>query len=534
MSYLPPAEGIELYTAEQTRQLDRCAIEQQPVAGFELMLRAGQAAYQALRQRWPDVRSLTLLCGGGNNGGDALVVAGLALGPQQLSDQQSLNVQVLLVGGESMRSKLKAEALQALHWAEARGVNVESYEGQLFDGDLIVDGLLGTGLQGLVKPAVMELIGRINASGKPVLALDIPSGLCADTGAVLCPSPALAVQADLTVSFIGLNRGLLTHRGVEHCGELQLATLGVVESVYASVRPGLSVIAAQNRALLLSPRGRACHKGDFGHVLVIGGDHGMAGAVLMASEAAVRSGAGKVSVATRAEHVALNTGHCPEVMSHAVRSGQDLELLLDRASVFLIGPGLGQSAWSGQLLHLLQTRDSGKPMVVDADALNLLSQGRLVDPVKRDNWVLTPHPGEAARLLGCSTAQIQADRFQAVNQLQQRYGGVVVLKGAGTLICDGTQTQLCCRGNPGMASGGMGDVLSGVIAALLAQKKIRGEDNSMFDVVTLAVDLHAQAADRLAQREGERGLAATDLIPEIRRLLNLDLVLSSVMQGMPR
>ncbi len=508
MPYLPPAAGIALYTAEQTRQLDRCAIDQHGIDGFELMQRAGQAAYLALRQRWPEASSLTLLCGGGNNGGDALVVAGLALNSNQSSPPMA--VQLLLMGGEQTRSKLKGEALQALTWAEAHGVQVEAYSGQSFEGEVLVDGLLGTGLQGPVTASMADLIERVNASAIPVLALDIPSGLCPDTGAVL----GAAVKADLTISFIGLNRGLLTHRGVEHCGSLQLATLQVPETVYQTLPANVSVIGELGRVELLPLRGRACHKGDYGHVMVIGGDRGMAGAVMMASEAAVRSGAGLVSVATRAEHVALCTGNRPEVMSHAVQSGQELELLLDRASVLLIGPGLGRSAWSGQLLHQAQGANHTQPMVVDADALNLLSQDRLVDPVKRDNWVLTPHPGEAARLLGCSVAQIQADRFQAVNQLQQRYGGVVVLKGAGTLISDGDRTRLCCRGNPGMASGGMGDVLSGVIAALLAQGL------ALFDAAELAVDLHAQAADRLAQRDGERGLAATDLIPEIRRLVN--------------
>ena len=227
-----------------------------------------------------------------------------------------------------------------------------------------------------------------------------------------------------------------------------------------------------------------------------------------------------MSVATRSEHVNLVTANRLEVMSHGLSSGQELEPLLPRATVVAIGPGLGQSVWSGQLLRVVQ--DTTMALILDADALNLLSQGQWLEPGPRANWVLTPHPGEAARLLGCSVAQIQADRFKAVNQLQQRYGGVVVLKGAGTLIADGEQIRLCARGNPGMASGGMGDVLTGVIAALVAQGL------SLFDAAVIGVDVHADAADRVAQRMGERGLAATDLIPEIRHLLNPEQIWTAV------
>ena len=510
MSFCPPIEDSGLYSAIQTRQLDRCAIEQHAIAGFELMKRAGRGAYRALRQRWPEATRLTLLCGGGNNGGDALVIAAMAL-------EQQLEVQVLLLGGASARVALTGEALEALRWAESRGVRVETYSHeQPLRGDLIVDGLLGTGLKGAVRGDCLELIKRINSSGKPVLALDIPSGLCADTGSI----QGVAVRAALTVSFIALKPGLLTHEGVNCCGELLLDRLGVPDAVFAAFPTQRRVIGTQHRQQTLPRRLRAAHKGNFGHVLLVGGDRGMAGAIAMASDAALRAGAGLVSVATRPGHVNLVTANRLEVMSHGLSLGQELEPLLPRATVVAIGPGLGQSVWSGQLLRVVQ--DTTMALILDADALNLLSQGPWLEPGPRANWVLTPHPGEAARLLGCSVAQIQADRFKAVNQLQQRYGGVVVLKGAGTLIADGEQIRLCARGNPGMASGGMGDVLTGVIAALVAQGL------SLFDAAVTGVDVHADAADRVAQRMGERGLAATDLIPEIRHLLNPEQIWAAV------
>ena len=257
----------------------------------------------------------------------------------------------------------------------------------------------------------------------------------------------------------------------------------------------------------LPPRSRASHKGDYGHVLVVGGDHGMAGAVRLAGEAAARTGSGLVSIATCLVHAAAIAAARPELMCHGVECARDLRPLLQRASVVAIGPGLGQSAWARDMLAaVLQTH---LPLVVDADALNLLAQ----EPTRRDDWILTPHPGEAARLLGITTEQIQADRLHAVQTLQQRYGGVCVLKGAGSLVCAPESIALCEVGNPGMASGGMGDVLTGIIAALLAQGL------SLVDAACAGVYIHAKAGDRAAQ-DGERGLLASDLMPYLRPLVN--------------
>lgn len=257
----------------------------------------------------------------------------------------------------------------------------------------------------------------------------------------------------------------------------------------------------------LPPRARASHKGDYGHVLVVGGDHGMVGAVRLAGEAAARTGSGLVSIATRAAHAAVIAAVRPELMCHGVECARDLRVLLQRASVIAIGPGLGQSAWAHDMLAaVLQMR---LPRVVDADALNLLAQ----EPMQCDHWVLTPHPGEAARLLGMTTKQVQADRLQAAQALQQRYGGVCVLKGAGTLVCTSESVAICEAGNPGMASGGMGDVLTGVIAGLLAQGL------SLVDAACAGVYIHAKAGDRAAQ-EGERGLLASDVMPHLRKLVN--------------
>lgn len=489
-----------LYTAEQCRALDRTAIEQFGVLGFRLMQRAGHAAFVELQSRWPHVKRLTVACGAGNNGGDGLIMAGLAR-------QQGLEVQVLVVQ-DDYAARLQGEALAAWQWAEAVGVELERWQPELeLTGEVLVDALLGTGLNGPVRGDCAKLIRQFNRSPRPVMAVDIPSGLCSDTGQVL----GIAVKAERTVTFIGLKQGLMTHEGVDHCGELLFDALMVPEEVYEEVPMSAFRTDRDDLATLLPPRKRSSHKGLFGHVMIIGGDYGMGGAALMAAEAAARSGAGLVSLATRPEHVAAALTRAPEVMAAGVNSGQDVQPLLQKPDVLVVGPGLGQSAWADQLLQ--QALNTGLPLVLDADALNLL-RTRLGSHAGKHDWVLTPHPGEAARLLGCQTEDVQADRFAAVRELQAMLGGTVVLKGAGSLTFDGDMVHLCSAGNPGMACGGMGDVLSGIIGALRAQRL------STVDAARAGVFAHANAADLCAAEQGERGLLATDLVARVRRVLN--------------
>jgi len=343
--------------------------------------------------------------------------------------------------------------------------------------------------------------------------VDIPSGLCADTGQAL----GEAVKAQMTVSFIGLKQGLLTARGPAVTGELLFADLQVPEAVYHSQQANADRLELLSLLEQLPDRDGDAHKGDFGHVMVIGGDIGFAGAAAMAGEASARMGAGLTSVATRPEHVAAIIARRPELMVVGVPSGQALEPLLEKPSVLVLGPGLGQEPWSEQMLQKAAASDI--PMVLDADGLNLLAEGRVLKHSKRDNWILTPHPGEAARLLGCTVADVQQDRFASAKALQQKFGGTVLLKGAGTVIAaaDGS-LSVANVGNPGMASGGMGDVLSGVIGGLLAQ----GLEPCL--ATKLAVCLHGTAADLAAAEDGQRGLLATDLLPYLRHLLNSDQV----------
>lgn len=489
-----------LYTAEQTRALDRMAIAS-GVPGFKLMQRAGHAAFDRLRQRWPEVRKLTLLCGGGNNGGDGLIVAGLA-------HRQGMTVQLLCVGDDNFAARLSGEAREAWEWLQQESVPSELYRQQSFTGELIVDGLLGTGISGAVRDPYQAAIKQINRAGLPVVALDIPSGLCSDTGVV----QGLAVRADMTVTFIGVKRGLLTHQGPEYTGKLLFDDLRVSDDVYEAVDVSGFITGADDVSHLLPARAKTAHKGSCGHVLVIGGDRGMGGAAVMAAQAAGRCGAGLVTVATRAEHLAALLSRYPEAMAVGVRSGAELEALIERATVLVVGPGLGQHAWGEQLLMV--ALKSGKPLVLDADALNLLQRRGEFGQREGEHWVITPHPGEAARLLDCTVAELQADRFAAVVALQSAFGGVALLKGPGSLSFDGDALHLNPTGNPGMASGGMGDVLSGVIGGLIAQGL------SAADAARLGAWLHGAAADRSAAEYGARGMQATDLLAQLRLLVN--------------
>lgn len=484
-----------LYRAASLRELDRLATEEYGIPSSELMERAGAAAFAALRQRWPRARRVAVLCGFGNNGGDGYVVA-------RLARAAGLEARAIQLGDAA---RLQGAAAQAARAYAAAGGETPAWSGQdLDDCDVIVDALFGIGLDREVAGPWSDAIEAINASRARVLAIDIPSGLHADSGRVL----GIAVRADLTVTFIGLKPGLYTGAGPDCAGAIGFASLDLPAALYSRAEPAAARLALDVYGTLLPPRRRGAHKGDYGHVLVVGGADGMMGAALLAGQAAARAGAGLVSVATRPAHAPLVSVARPELMSRGVAQASDLAPLLERASVVAVGPGLGRSEWARELLA--RVFDAPLPLVVDADALNLLA----VQPRRRDGWVITPHPGEAARLLGISTAQVQDDRFAAVRALRARYGGVAVLKGAGTLVCGpGDAIAVCTAGNPGMATGGMGDVLTGLIAGLLAQGM------NAADAAGLGVLLHAEAGDRAATA-GERGLLASDLMAPLRALLN--------------
>jgi ADP-dependent NAD(P)H-hydrate dehydratase / NAD(P)H-hydrate epimerase len=491
-----PSMPRELWTAAQMRELDRRAIEGHGIAGRELMERAGAAALDELLRRWPSSRAITVVCGAGNNAGDGYVVA-------RLGQHAGLAVRVLAVVDPD---RLGGDAALACGDFRKEGGTIERWDGTGDPGGdgPIVDALLGTGLDRELAGAFGAAVESINAAGRPVVALDIPTGLHADTGRVM----GQAIHAALTVTFIGLKLGLFTGRGPAVAGRVMFAGLDVPAEVARGLEPAARRLDTMVLRDWLRPRQRDAHKGQFGHVLVLGGDEGMGGAARLAGEAALRAGAGLVSVATRPEHVGAILAARPELMCHGIGTPEALAGLLTRATVVAAGPGLGRADWGRGLLAAALA--SGLPMVLDADALNLLAEA----PRRSDLWILTPHPGEAGRLLGSSAAGIEADRPAAVRELRSRYGGVIILKGAGTLVCGaGNSLWLCDRGNPGMASGGMGDVLTGLVAGLAAQC------GDLERAACAGVLVHALAADDGATR-GERGLIATDLLAAVRTWVN--------------
>lgn len=477
-----------LYDAMGSRRVDQAAIAG-GVTGYALMCRAARAACELLLESWPNARQVQLLAGPGNNGGDAYVLA-------RLLKASGMQVELLTVGDHHC---LIGDARQAAEDAQAAHVHIREFQvAEALQGDVLVDGLLGTGFHGKLKAPYRQAIVALNVASRPILALDLPSGVEADTGRAVA-----AVMATKTLSFITRKRGLYTGPGQMAAGEVHFADLGVSDDYPAET---VRLLDLSMKSLLM-PRPKSAHKGHYGHVLVVGGEQGFGGACLMAAEAAARVGAGLVSVASRASTIAALLVRRPELMGHAVDEACDLTPLLAKATVVVVGPGLGQSAWARTLF--LRILESDLHLVVDADALNLLT----ASPRFSDKWVLTPHPGEASRLLGVETMAVQENRFAAVEMLRARYGGVVVLKGSGSLIASAESVALCPFGNPGMATGGMGDVLSGVIAGLMAQGL--GLDQA----AALGVLIHARAGDEAA-RDGERGLLATDLLLKLRAEVN--------------
>jgi NAD(P)H-hydrate epimerase len=492
MSALPE----NLFTVAQLRELERRAIEDARIPAATLMQRAGEAAWQQLKAQWPGAAHLLVLCGAGSNAGDGYVLATRAL-----LEKQRVTVLTL---GDRLHLPQAASDMRGI-FLKAGGVE-RGFEGRLPAADVIVDALLGVGIDRPLHGEWQKLIKEVNASGMPVLAIDIPTGLNADTGTEM----GSAIRAHLTVTFIALKAGLFTGAGAECSGLLRFDNLQVPPNVYGSLTPRARRLrSAAMRDTGLARRRRDTNKGDFGRVLIVGGDHGMGGAVRLTAEAALRSGAGLVTVATQGAHLSGLLAGVPEALAHGIETADDIKPLLHKASVVAVGPGLGKSSWGRMLLSQVMAVDL--PLVVDADALNLLAEA----PHKHGRWILTPHPGEAGRLLGTDTETVQRDRYACVERIAERFDAVAVLKGAGSLIAaHGEATAVCTAGNPGMAAPGMGDVLTGVIAALV------GQGLPLPEAARQGVYVHAAAGD-LAARQGERGLMARDLMEPLRRLVNV-------------
>jgi len=488
---------IALYSTAQVRALDAHAIESLGIPGYTLMKRAGEAALRYLRTRWPMAHRIVIVCGGGNNAGDGYVLA-------RFAQAAGLTVTALAaVPGDVLRS----DARQAYEDFKASDGQLKPFSPELLtEGEVIVDALLGTGLSGGVRPHLERVIAQINSAGRPVFALDVPSGLDSDTGVPLGET----VRADCTVTFVGLKTGLFIGDGPELAGTVFFDDLEIAPPQSAVFTPRLERIMEPEILRALPRRRRSSNKGDFGRVLILGSGTGMPGAARLAGEACLRVGAGLVTVAVAPDNVPAIAAGRPELICLPLTSASVLSDPIERADVIAIGPGLGRTEWARDALEAVLS--CGKPLVLDADALNLMAEA---GTRAREDWILTPHPGEAGRLLGIRADEIQLDRLSALDRLIARYHGTIVLKGAGTLV--GTSDRipgLCERGNPGMATPGTGDVLTGAIAGILAQCR------DTWLAARVGVLVHAMAGDAAA-RTGERGLLASDVARELHNCVNL-------------
>lgn len=479
-----------LYTPEQVARLDSVAINQYGIPGFTLMRRAARFTFETLVEHYPEIKKLLVVCGAGNNAGDGYVLA-------RIARQNNIEVSVCSLIDYT---KLTGDAAAACQqWLEVG--SIESFNKVLIDNtELIVDAILGSGLKRDVTGEFANAIYCINTSNKPVLSIDIPSGINGETGQVA----GVAIRADISVSFIGLKQGMFTSQGKAHSGKIYFNDLGVSEDILHTETPSAELLLSLEY-LQKPAREINSYKNQFGHVLIAGGNTGMPGAVILTAKAALRTGAGMVSVVTLPMHVSAVAAAIPEVMVYGTSNGLIPAQLVDRVSHCVIGPGLGTNGWAQRLFH--EVMRLSKPSVIDADALNLLANSPVT--ISFDH-VITPHPGEAARLLSVDTQSIENNRFESVIRLAENDTCVAVLKGAGTLLSYREEIAVCPYGNPAMATAGMGDVLSGVIAALMAQGM------SPLDAASHGVCMHGYAADQQAMNQTT--LIASDVIDRLRML----------------
>ena len=504
---------MKLYTASETRKIDNLAIKAKGISGYSLMQMAAEFTLDVILREFSPVEELIIFCSKGKNSGDGFLLGSFA-------KEFGLEVTIVMSNTSNVLKGVSRKAFEEMKDAKVKIISTKSVEKlKVSNKAVIVDALIGTGLKGNLRKNIKESILALNKLGVklPVLSLDIPSGVNPDTG----DADDIAVYADITATFVAQKRGCFTSLGKKFSGEIIYSDLEIPKNLFSKITSTSYVVDYEDSISKVVYREQDAHKGHFGNVVIVGGDRGLGGAGLLSSRAAVYSGAGLTSLVTRPEHVSASLVSCPEVMVKGVDSGQDLEEYLVNPDVIAIGPGLGQSAWSEQMIQRVfwEAEKRDVSVIMDADALNLLTKLKLSSNLPK-RLILTPHPGEAARLLNTSVAVIESNRFSAAAKIQKKFNATVVLKGSGTVICHksgGTQKWgICDSGNPGMATGGMGDVLTGIIAGLLAQGL------TLKEAAEAGVDLHAKAADQASLEFGEAGLTSSDVINELKYLLKYD------------
>ncbi|MBK4764768.1 MAG: bifunctional ADP-dependent NAD(P)H-hydrate dehydratase/NAD(P)H-hydrate epimerase [Pantoea sp. Brub] len=483
-----------VWTVEQLKHLEYECTQSLGIDLYELMLRAGYVVYEHICMHWPDANNWLILCGHGNNGGDGYIVARLA----KLSGKR---VTLIACNDNKTLSILAKKASNS--WLEVNGVINPSDMIWPKKIDIIIDALLGTGNK--LRPlqqSYLKLIKLANINTAPIVSIDIPSGLLANNG----NTTGETIYATHTLSLITLKPGQLIGRAKEFIGKLYCNDLGL-SSFLSTKKPPIYRFDASCLINWLQPRNPISHKGNHGRILVIGGNVGTVGAVYMAGEAALRSGSGLVKILIHPNNVVSTVNTRPELMVK-VLSIKSIDYELDWADVVIIGPGLGLDEWSKKIIQMISS--SNKPMLWDADALNLLA----INENKNNNRIITPHLKEASRLLNINIEEITNNLLLAANNLVKKYGGIVVLKSAVTIITNGKDIACIDVGNAGMASGGMGDVLSGIIASFV------GQNLTLFNAAAAGCVVHGAAADEIALKYGERGMLAMDLMKFLWKYVN--------------
>lgn len=491
----------QVFTSAEVRYIEQVHAKSHNGHCYDLMEKAGRSVFNHILKDFPHPREVWIFCGRGNNGGDGYVVALCLI-------EKGINHRVFASG----RPHEGSEACIAFEYYQSKGGRVEFALPQEGSPEVIVDALLGTGIKSAPKADAAEWILFINDLQGYKIAIDVPSGVMADTGFV----PGNCVKADKTVCMLALKPGILTADAVDYTGELCFESLGInVLPFYGQklVNGNQSIpyqrLGYEDIVQDLPVRVPSSNKGDSGKVLLIAGAFGMGGAAAICGVGALRAGAGLVKIATDPDNVSAINALRPELMTLNMHDEEALSRAICWADVIAIGPGLGKSSEACAVLHSLD--GVRKPIIADADALNLIAEGEFI---QSERLIITPHPAEAGRLLHISAQEVNQDRFTAAFNLHQSFGGVVLLKGAGTVIYDGKRFTIISEGSPAMAAGGMGDLLTGMIAALLAQGL------SLNLATVCASIIHGRAGELSAMKNGIIGTLPLDLCPYIRKLVN--------------
>ncbi len=483
----------KLFSINQTRKIEKHLIKEQNIPEFNLMLEAGKAVFNVLKKHITNKETpIFILCGPGNNGGDGYITASLAA-------KEDFNITCLEIGDFSKQSKVskKAKALATNNNATIRPYNKNiSFSKEC----VIIDGILGIGIKGKVRIKESNLIEKVNNSKAFIISIDNPSGLDCDSGDIL----GIAIKSNITVTFLSYKQGLYLKYGPKLSGKIEFSNLKTNYIKFlGSLTAKYHIIPNQNLDNIIPKRKIDDHKGVFGNILIVGGNYNMGGAVIMTALAACKAGAGKVTVLTRKEHISPLISRIPNVMTITYESEKDLEDAIEDKTLLAIGPGLGKSKWSKKLFDFFM--QSNLPKVIDADALNLLSESK--EKFNLSNAILTPHPKEAARLIGNDVIEIQKDRNSSIRKIQEKYGAITILKGANSLILNNKkELYLCPHGSPAMAVAGMGDILTGLISGLATQ------NITLNEAAILGVYFHALKANQITKKYGEIGMLPTDIL----------------------